>query len=146
MWTVSFVLAGGIGLIARDSLVNLLAVSSAPITQNDPRADFYIGMQIRAVDTWSFLLLGFLVVAAIVYIEYFYRSGVAKSRLLVRFLLVTAIEMGILGLAHLLNFIIAVSLNATSWLNVYLPLIELIVTGIFIWLYRRLTRVNIPLD
>lgn len=146
LWVVSFVLAGGIGLIARDSFVNALTYSASRLTQNDPRADFYIGLQIRAADTWSFLLLGFLVVAAIVCIEFFYRGGVSKGRLLVRFLLVTAIEMGLLGLAHLTNFIIALSLGATSWVNVYLPVIEIIVTGIFIWLYQRLKRVNVPLD
>jgi hypothetical protein len=146
LWAVSIVLLGGIGLIARDSFVSLLAFLASPLTQNNKSADFYIGLQIRTADTWSFLILGFVVVASIVYIEYFYRSGVAKSRLLVRFLLITAIELAVLGLAHLTNFIIAVSIGATGWLNVYLPVIEIILMGIFIWLYLRLRRVNVPLD
>jgi hypothetical protein len=146
LWVVTFVLAAGIGLIARGTFVQLLAFSAAPVVQNDKTADFYIGLQIRAADTWSYVFLGVLIVAVIVFVEHFYRTGAAQGHLLVRFLLLTGIEIGLLSLAHLSNFIMAVSLGATSWINIYLPVIEIIVTGIFIWLYMRLRRVNVPLD
>ena len=146
LWAVSFIMAGGIGLIARESFVNFLAFLAVPATKGDKAADFYMGLQIRAVETWSYVLLGFLVVVVIVFVEFYYRSGAAKGRLLVQFLVVTAVELGLLALAHLSNFIIVMSLGSNNWLGLFLPLIEIIVTGIFVWLYMRLKKVNVPLD
>jgi hypothetical protein len=146
LWVVSFIMAGGIGLIARESFVNLLAFLALPATKGDKAADFYMGLQIRAAETWSYVFLGFLVVVVIVFVEFYYRAGAAKGHLLVRFLVVTAVELGLLALAHLSNFIIVMSLGSNNWLGAFLPLIEIMVTGIFVWLYLRLKKVNVPLD
>jgi|GEM_PF-1108800 len=146
LWAASVLLSGAIGLIAQGSLINLLAFLASPLTANDKRADFYIGLQIRAADTWSYVVLGLLIVAVIAFVEHYYRTGVAQHRLLIRFLMVTSIQMMVLSLAHLTNFIIGISIGAVGWMNVFLPLIEIILTAVFFWLNRRLRLVKAELD
>ncbi len=136
LWAVSIVLGAGVSLLARDSLMNALAIaSSIGRTQQNPSQAFYSGLQIRAGDTWSYLLLGLALVLLVVFVEHWYRTGVPLGRLLPRFLLVTAVELGVLSAAHGIYFVLAASTGLIPWRSVYVPILELAATALFAGLY-----------
>ena len=96
LWAVS--LAGAIwaGLLTRQALVNSVSVASLSRAKESAHAAFYIDLQIRAGDVWSYLVLGLVMVVVVVFLENYYRSAVPSGRLLARFLLVTTVTIGVL--------------------------------------------------
>ena len=139
LWAVSVVVAGAVGLIVRDTISSGLTLSAASVTGTSQATDFYLGLQLRAAEPWTYIVFGILLIMLIAFLDHYYRGGVVQERLLPRFLLITAIEIGLLTLAHASRFIFGVILDAVSWTSLALPLVEAVVTGIFIWLYRRLS-------
>jgi hypothetical protein len=139
LWAVSVVVAGAVGLIGRDVLSSGLSISAASAAGTSKSADFYLGLQLRAAEPWTYIVFGILLIILIAFLDNYYRGGVVQERLLPRFLLVTAVEIGILTLAHISRFVFGVILGTVSWTSVALPVIEAVVTGIFVWLYRRLS-------
>ncbi len=148
LWAVSIVLGAGVGLLARDAVMNALAIgSSMGRAQPNPSQAFYSGLQIRAGDTWSYLLLGIALVLLVVFVEHWYQTGVPLRRLLPRFLLVTAAELAVLFAAHGLYFVLARSAGLIPWSSASVPIFELAATALFVGLYawrsRQPTRTEI---
>ena len=138
LWAVSVVVAGGVGLIARDAFSTVLTMAASTKAGTDQSADFYLGLQLRAAEPWMYIIFGLFLIAVIAFVEYYYRIGAGQELLLQRFLLVTGVEIGVLTVAHVARFLVVAALGAAAWSGLVLPIIELVVTGIFIWLYRRM--------
>ena len=136
LWLVSIVIAGVVGLIVQDVLSNGLTLSAASAARNNPRADFYLGLQLRAAEPWLYVLYGLAMVVVIAFLEHYYRNGVDMERLLSRFLKVTTIEIGVLAFAHIARIAISASLGSVAWTGLLIVAVEIVITAAFIWLYR----------
>lgn len=60
----------------------------------------------RPIDSWSFVLLGVLCLAVMLYIEHYYRQARQSGLLLRRFVRVTLIELAVLALLGLLQYVV----------------------------------------
>ncbi len=140
LWAVSIVLSAFIGLVARDVLFNGLVVSMAGNAGQSKSADFYLGLQLRGVEPWSYVILGIAVVIVVVVLEHYYLEGARKKLILPRFLKVTGIEIAVLAVVHMIRFSIGVVLGNTSWMLIMTVVIELAVFGLLVWLYQRVFR------
>ena len=136
LWAVTTVLGVFVGFGVQSATMTAITIASLPAYQSSARNQFYIGLQIRAVEPWTYLILGLLVVILLVFTEAFYRLAVPSGKLLKRFFLMTAIELGILFLANVIRWAMSMSMGTTSWSGVIMPVIELAATGIFVWLYQ----------
>jgi hypothetical protein len=114
--------------------------------EGNPRALYYQSMQIRAADVWSVFFIGLLLVILIVFVEYYYRTGFQQGKLLARFCLMSIIEAGVLFVSHAIYFVLGKAAGLLSWSSVALPLVELLVTALFAWLYVRQVKapIHIP--
>ena len=124
LWLISMVAAAVIGLLTRDVVSSALAVMAADATEKSRSAQFYVGLRLRAAEPWTFLLFGVIMIGVIVFVEYFYRTGAYQNRLLSRFFLFSAIEAGVLTLAHALRLGVSVHLGGSIWPGLLLPLVE----------------------
>jgi hypothetical protein len=140
LWAVSMIL-GGMGLLQlRDAYLSAVVISSFNRNQNNATALFNSSMQTRTLDTWSYLLLGLVLVILIVFLEYFYRSGVLPGKLRRRFFKVTTFEFGILFIANLTSTVVVWQVSGFTWGSLFYPILELLTTGIFIWLWAENRR------
>lgn len=142
LWAISIVAGSVIGLFTRDTLLNIVSISSIGRMQADSKTAFYMGLQIRAGSMWSYFLLGIILIVMVVLIEYWYRVGVPTGRLLARFFLVTAVELAILFVGHALYFFVSWATGLTTWRSAAVPAIELLGVALFIGLY--LWRARLP--
>ncbi len=137
LWAVSVVISAFIGLNARDVLFNGLVVSLSGNAGQSQASDFYLGLQLRAVEPWSYIFLGIVVVILIAVLEHYYREGAGKNQLIPRFLKVTGISIALLAVVHVIRFVIGLALGDVSWILILTTAVELAVFGLLVWLYRR---------
>ncbi len=140
LWLVSFVLGGLVLFQLREAYLSVVVVSSYNSAQGNATALFYSAMQTRTLDQWSYLLLGLLLIVLIVFLENHYRSAVEPGRLRLRFFRVTALEFGLLFVANLVAAIVVWVVDSFSFRSLYYPLLELLTTAIFVWLWRDALR------
>lgn len=90
----------------------------------------------HAINQFGFLILAIVVLAVMVGVEHYYRTGVPWNRLLERFLLVTFWEVAFLALAHALRSLgeVVLDLPTSSLLLVF---IEIVGCVLLFWLYRQ---------
>ena len=97
----------------------------------------------HAINQFGFLFLAIFGLAIIVFTEHFYRTGVEKGRLFMRFFLVSFWELLLLTLVHLAAWIglaqTATLLGEQIDLSSSIELVvgEAVVCVILYWLYRR---------
>ncbi len=133
LWAIST----GFGILvlnlARDTVLLAIVVDTArgKLTSSEM---FYQSLRARAADTWTYLILGLLVVILLVALEHLYRTGVASGELWKRFFLVTAIECGVLVLTHSIYFALEWSFNPLAWWILAIPVIEALFMALFLWL------------
>lgn len=148
LWVITTLLGGLALLQARDAYLSVVVLSTYNRVKDNPTDLFYSSLQTRTMDQWSYLLLGLLLVILIVFIEHFYRMGVQPGSLRLRFIQVTTVEFGILFVANLTTAMIVWDVSGFTWRSLYYPLIELLATIIFIWLWidTRRRRMAAPLE
>jgi hypothetical protein len=137
LWAVSLVVCFFIGFTAREVLFNSLVVSQAGTAGSSQSADFYLGLQLRAIEPWSYIVFGIALVILVVVYEHYFRDGVEKKLLIPRFLKVTGLEIAFLLIVHLIRFAIGMALGSVSWTLVITALVELALIGLLMWLYRK---------
>lgn len=135
LWGITIILGGMVLLQARDAYLSALVMSTYDRFKDNATNLFYSSLQTHSLDQWSYLLLGLLLVILIVFIEYFYRTGVQPESLRLRFFQVTAVEFGVLFLANLTSAIVVWEVSGYTWRSLFYPLLELLTTTIFIWLW-----------
>ncbi|MDQ3250405.1 MAG: hypothetical protein M3Q45_14505 [Chloroflexota bacterium] len=91
----------------------------------------------HALNQFGFLFLAIAGLAVIVFTEHFYRTGVEKNRLFVRFFLVTLIGLLVFMLAHLVRLIGELVLGFFAPATLLLVLVELAVCVLVFWFYRQ---------
>ena len=144
LWAISIILGGMVLLQARDAYLSVVVMSTYDRFKDNDTALFYSNLQTRSLDQWSYLFLGLLLVILIVFVENFYRSGVQPGTLRLRFFQLTTIEFGILFLANMTSAIVVWNVGGFTWRSLFYPLLELITTTIFVWLWidnRRRSKV-----
>ena len=135
LWAISIILGGLALLQARDAYLSVVVMSTFNRFKENAADLFYSSLQTRTLDQWSYLFLGLLLVILIVAVENIYRTGVQPGRLRLRFFQVTTIEFGILFAANLASAIVIWGVSGFTWQSLFYPLLELITTIIFIWLW-----------
>jgi hypothetical protein len=140
LWLVSFILGGMVLFQIREAYLSLVVVTTFKKVQGDATAEFYAGLQTRALDQWSYLLLGLLLIVLIVFIEHHYRTAVEPGLLRIRFFRVTALEFSLLFVANLTAAATVWSVSAFTFRSLFYPILELITAGIFIWLWLDIRR------
>jgi hypothetical protein len=135
LWAITTLLGGIVLLQVRDASLSVVVISTYDRFKDNATALFYSSLQTRTMDQWSYLLLGLLLVILIVFIEYFYRTGVQPGSLWLRFFQVTAVEFGALFVANLISAMVIWDVSGFTWQSLFYPLLELLTTTIFIWLW-----------
>ena len=135
LWAITIVLGGMVLLQARDAYLSVVVLTTFDRYKDNATDLFYSSLQTRTLDQWSYLLLGLLLVVLIVFIEHFYRTGVQPGILRLRFFQVTAIEFAGLFLANLTSAMVIWGVSGFTWRSLFYPLLELLTTIIFIWLW-----------
>ncbi len=140
LWAASIIL-GGMGLLQlRDAYLSAVVMASFNRYQNNATALFNSSMQTRTLDTWSYLVLGLVLVILIVFLEHFYRTGVIPQKLRLRFFQVTTLEFAVLFIANMISTAVVWQVSGFTWGSLFYPILELITTGIFIWLWAENRR------
>lgn len=140
LWFASMIL-GGLALFqVREAYLSLVSVATYNRTHGNTTAEFYASLQARSLDQWSYLLLGVLLIVLIVFLEHYYRTGVASRRLRLYFFAVTWIEFAVLLVAELGSAAAVWSVAGFTWRSLFYPVLELISGAIFIWLWLDTRR------
>jgi hypothetical protein len=124
LWAVSVAASVLVGLLVQSALVQMATIAALD-TAGDPGAALDASLRIRFGDVWSYMLMGLILVAVVVFVEYWYRTGVEMGRLLARFLRVTVFQVALLFVVHSLYFAVARATGISSWSAIYVPLAEL---------------------
>ncbi len=135
LWVVSVVMGYWVVSTVRTTLITLLVVSSINRAESDARERFYAGLQVRAADVWSIVLMGLAMIVIIVLLENLYRTAVLPGKLWARFSLVTAIGFGVLFLARLTTAILTGVVETLSWGNFVAPIALFVAAALFCWLW-----------
>jgi hypothetical protein len=93
---------------------------------------------LNTVDRFSVVGLGVLSVLIVVFIEHYFRTGSEQRQLLRRFVLVTAIEVGILFIALTIQAAFLATLGLFTIWSLLVPLITLGATVALSWLWTRI--------
>lgn len=93
---------------------------------------------VRASNQGVVLILGIALLLLLIICESYYRNGAVRGRLWARVAQVTAIQMAILAIVHLIRLGITLSIGAGQWLIVVFIVVESIAAAGCWWLYRRL--------
>jgi hypothetical protein len=124
LWAISVVMAVVDLLVLRSTAMIVLGMTSW---------NRYVE---HAINQFSFLFMAIAGLGVIVFTEHFYRTGVEKNRLVVRFLRVTLIGLVIFSLAHLIRLIGEIVLGFFSYTTLLLAVVELAACIIVYYLYR----------
>jgi hypothetical protein len=139
LWIVST----GLGILtlyrAREALLLGMVVASNAGNPSD-REIFYSNLRAQAVQSWTVLLVGILLLIVLVGVENFYRMSVPSGKLMRRFLLVSGIEFGVLFIAHASYYAILQTFRPFTWIAIAFPVVEILMAVLFFWLYRRQSR------
>jgi len=148
LWALTIVAMLVVVLLARDALMNALTMAStASLTPDAPDA-FDVSVRLRAVGTWSYPVIGIVLVVLVVFLEHYYRAAASTVLLLARFIKVTALTLSVLFVGHLVLFLTSRSAGVMGWSGALLPALELVVVGllfgIYTWLRRRPVSLSTP--
>ncbi|MGC8779914.1 MAG: hypothetical protein ACP5UQ_03525 [Anaerolineae bacterium] len=139
LWAVTSALGIFIMFWAVRGAINALteAATMGAMLTGTPGERFQVPLTRNAVDRFATLFMGILAVLMIVLVEYYYRSGVESGTLWRRFMLVTAIEFGVLFVALAIQVIFMGALGLFTVWSLVLPVAALAVTVLLSWLLTR---------
>ncbi len=138
-----WVISTGAGILVLNLMretVLLAIVVNAAASDLTPREKFYQNLQVTAVQTWSILVAGLLVLILLVWLESFYRTGAGARKLWKRFFLVSGIEFSALFLTHTIYFALKQSFGGVGWWGIAIPAVEALVAASFWWGYIRANK------
>ncbi|MCL4504735.1 MAG: hypothetical protein M1434_05505 [Chloroflexi bacterium] len=96
----------------RNALLSFLTwdqtrIIAAQRAQGTTGSIFRMGAAIQTIDLTSIIVLGIAAIAAVIWIEYYYRFGAKQGKLYKRIGIVTAVEVAIILIAFILSFVFA---------------------------------------
>jgi hypothetical protein len=137
LWLLSSAVALVVAWVIRQTylLVAGVLLSDPDLTSSQL---FNANLRANAVDRWAILVLGVMIVVLVVYVEHYYRTGAAKGKLLQHFLRVSSYQVGVMAAFHLTYLGVGLGARLLTVSGALLPLGELALTLILVWLSRRL--------
>ncbi len=93
---------------------------------------------LNAVDRFGVVAVGLVSVLVVVFVEHYYRTGSEERQLLRRFVLVTAIEVGVLFVALAIQSAFMAALVLFTIWSVLVPLVVLGVTVALSWVWTQI--------
>lgn len=97
----------------------------------------------HAINQFGFLFLAIFGLAIIVFTEHFYRTGVEKGRLFIRFFFVSFWELLVLTLVQLAALLSMIQLQLYTPDRLIWVVGELVLCLLLYWLYRRARQVYV---
>jgi len=141
LWAFTSALGVLIGFWAlRDAINSIAGAMTMGALQGTSAQQFQVPFVRNAVDRFSVLVLGVLSVLLVVAVEHYYRTGVERGLLLKRWVLVTAIESGVLFVALAIQAIYAGVLGLFTVWSVLVPCGVLAVTVALSWILTRMPK------
>lgn len=139
LWIVSSLLGVLVLFWAVRNAVNALAEALTMGALTGTSAEqFQRPYTLNAVDRFGVLAVGLVSVLVVVFVEHYYRTGSEQRQLLRRFVLVTAIEVGVLFVALAVQAAFLATLGLFTIWSVLVPLVTLGVTVALSWLWTRM--------
>lgn len=124
----------------RDAISSIAAAMTMGALQGTSAQQFQVPLVRNAIDRFSIVALGVLSVLLVVAVEHYYRTGVEQGQLLGRFVLVTAIEFGVLFVALAIQAICLGVLGLFTVWSVLVPCGVLAVTVALSWVLTRIPK------
>ncbi len=141
LWALSIIAMVVVALMARDALMNSLTLASVTDLEPGALGSLDTSLRLRAVGSWSYPIIGIILVVLVVFMEHHYRSAPSTPNLLARFIKATAFTLIALFVGHLVLFITSRSAGVMGWGGAWLPALELAVIvllfGLHAWLRRH---------
>ena len=102
LWLISAVLSIADWLVLRAAATAIAAAiaNSVPM-EKQIAASWYLRWVVGAVDKFAWLILGIIAMLSVMAFEFIYRTGLIRGKIKKRFIIVTAIQVGILLLSAL---------------------------------------------
>jgi len=146
LWAASLILGALAVYNIRETVLSILAIVTLNRTQGNVTEQFYAGLQTRAADVWSWVVVGFLMVILVVFLEFFYRTAIQTGKLWARFFLVTATACGFLFLTSMTNLLLRRMVGAFSWVGLLAPGLSLLGTAAFLGSWFFIRRQKSPVE
>jgi len=124
----------------RDAINSITGALTMGALQGTSAQQFQVPFVRNAVDRFSIVVLGVLSVLLVVAVEHYYRIGVERGQLLKRWVLVTAIESGVLFVALATQAIYLGVLGLFTVWSVLVPCGVLAVTVALSWVLTRMPK------
>lgn len=106
---------------------------------------FYSSLIAAAIDNWSILVIGVLVLILLVGIENLYRMSVPSGKLLKRFFLISGIQCALLFYVHSIYYALSQTFRVLTWTAIALPAVEFALAALFLWIsYILRSKVRKP--
>ncbi|MBN1872973.1 MAG: hypothetical protein JXA33_02000 [Anaerolineae bacterium] len=141
LWAFSITLGVIIGFWAVRDAINVIAEAmTMGALQGTPSQQFQVPFTRNAIDRFDILILGVLSVLLVVTVEHYYRTGVEQGQLMRRFVLVTALEFGVLFLSLATQAIYLGVLGLFTIWSVLLPCGVLAITVILSLILTRMPK------
>jgi len=141
LWALTIIAMVVVALMARDALMNALTLASVTDLEPGALGALDASMRLRAVGTWSYPIIGIILVVMVVFLEHHYRTAPSTPNLLARFIKATAFTLAVLFVGHLVLFIMSRSAGLMGWAGAWLPAAELVgvalLFGLHAWLRRH---------
>ncbi len=144
LWMVSVALGALALFFVREAYLLALVVSASRREGRPASEVLETALQARAADQWSIFFVGILTIVLIVYLENYYRTAVPAGSLWARFSLVSAIEIGVIGLANAVYFSFEGQIRPVFGKVVYVLTLETLLVALFAWLWFYLRRKSTP--
>jgi hypothetical protein len=133
LWAIST----GLGILvltkSRETVLLAMVVSSN-VGNPTKSQQFYSSLIAAAIDNWSILVIGVLVLILLVGIENLYRMSVPSGKLLKRFFLISGIECGLLFYIHSIYYALSQTFRILNWTAIALPAVEFALAALFLWI------------
>jgi hypothetical protein len=139
LWIVSSLLGVAILFWAvRDAMNAIAEALTMGALTGTSSEQFQRPYTLNAVDRFGVLAVGLLSVLVVVFVEHYFRTGSEQRQLLRRFVLVTAIEFGVLFIALAIQSVFLATLGLFTVWSVVVPLAALAVTAALSWVWTRM--------
>ena len=144
LWAISTGL--GILVLTKGRETVLLAMVVSNNVGNPTKSQqFYSSLIAAAIDNWSILVIGVLVLILLVGIENLYRMSVPSGKLLKRFFLISGIECALLFYVHSIYYSLSQTFRVLNWTAIALPAVEFTLAALFLWIsYILRSKVRKP--
>ncbi len=141
LWVVSSAVGLSVAWMIRNAYLLVVgAMTMGLLQQGTPSERFQVPPMRNAVDRFGIVILAVAMVVVVVFVEYYYRTGVDEGQLARRFVLATAVESGVLFVALAVQAALGAALGLFTIWSILAPLGVLVVTVALSWVLTRMPK------